>query len=64
MTETKLEIKLDFMDPRSVSQTTLDRVQIEILDYNYLVTSKGRKVKKDSVLSGPIPKQFKSTSDM
>jgi hypothetical protein len=29
-----------------------------------LVTSKGRKVKKDIVLSGPIPKLFKSKADM
>jgi hypothetical protein len=56
MTESRLEIKLDFMDPLSISQKTLDRVHIKILDYSYLVTSKGRKVKKDIVLSGSIPK--------
>ena len=56
MTAKKLEIKIDFLNPLLISETTLDQLQIKILDYNYLVTSNGRKVKRNIVLSGPIPK--------
>jgi len=53
-------MQLSFENPLSISFHGLDSLLVKILDRDYFVSQNGRKTKEDAIVSGLIPKQFKS----